>query len=259
MQTTTERASIVITESSRTRTPRPAKTVSAPKASGIAAAISERKTSSRTMSRERRGDQLGALGRVQRFGLQRPRDAGVAGLGRFQRRVDVSVEGAFERRHGVAHGDVERQAVVEQDERPAGAGAQRADGAAVPGGDGGRRGSRRSAPTSAGPWRSIAAARPAQQDREGRGVAEVLFGESLAAGRGGARHDQRGRLEPVFDAEPGDAEGPAADQDDDQADDGRAKPRLTRAPPHGGRSLRRLHYQTDSLANPMSAHLDWRK
>ena len=49
MQTTTERASIVITESSRTRTPRPAKTVRAPKASGIAAATSERKTSRRTI------------------------------------------------------------------------------------------------------------------------------------------------------------------------------------------------------------------
>ena len=59
----------------------------------------------------------------------------------------------------------------------------------------------------------------------------MLFGERLAAGGGGARHDQRGRLEPVFDAEPGDAESPAADQDDDKADDGRAKPRLTRVPP----------------------------
>ena len=61
----------------------------------------------------------------------------------------------------------------------------------------------------------------------------MLFGESLALGRGGARHDQGGRLEPVFDAESGDAESPAADQDDNQADDGCARPRLTRAPPHG--------------------------
>ena len=69
----------------------------------------------------------------------------------------------------------------------------------------------------------------------------MLFGERLAAGGGGARHDQRGRLEPVFDAEPGDAESRAADQDDDEADDGPAKPRLTRVPPHGDLSLRRLH------------------
>ena len=92
------------------------------------------------------------------------------------------------------------------------------------------------------------AARPAKQDRKGRGVPEVFFGESLAAGGGGARHDQRGRLEPAFDAEPGDAEGTAADQDDDEADDGRAKPRLTWAPPHGDPCLRRLHRRRSGAA-----------
>ena len=46
----------------------------------------------------------------------------------------------------------------------------------------------------------------------------MLFGERLTAGGGGARHDQRGRLEPVFDAEPGDAQSHAADQDDEEAE-----------------------------------------
>jgi hypothetical protein len=55
----------------------------------------------------------------------------------------------------------------------------------------------------------------------------VLFGERLTVGGGGARHDQRGRLEPVFDAESGDAESNAADQDNDKADDGCATPGLT--------------------------------
>ena len=48
MQTTSESASIVIAPLSSARTPRPAKTVSAPNASGTAAATTERKTSSRT-------------------------------------------------------------------------------------------------------------------------------------------------------------------------------------------------------------------
>ena len=51
MQTTSEIASIVITELSRTSTPRPASTVRAPKTSGIAAATSERKTIRRTRRR----------------------------------------------------------------------------------------------------------------------------------------------------------------------------------------------------------------
>ena len=77
----------------------------------------------------------------------------------------------------------------------------------------------------------------------------MLFGESLAAGGVGARHDQRGWLEPVFDAESGDAESPAADQDDDQADDGRAKPRLTRAPPHGNQFYVAPRHRTNSPAH----------
>ena len=62
---------------------------------------------------QRHGDQLSALGRLQRFGLQRSRDAGVARLDRFQRRVDARLQGAFERRHRFTHGHVERQVVVE--------------------------------------------------------------------------------------------------------------------------------------------------
>ena len=89
---------------------------------------------------QRRGDQLGALGRRQRFGLQGPRDACIAGLDRFERGMGAPLQGAFEARHGAAHRHVEGQVVVEQDDRPAGPGAQVADRASVPGGDDGDRG-----------------------------------------------------------------------------------------------------------------------
>ncbi len=133
---------------------------------------------------KRRRDQLGALGRSQRFLLQGARDAGVTGLDRFDRRVDPFCEGAFERRHGVAHGDVERQVVVEQDDRPAGAGTQIGDGAAVPGGDGGQPRIAAQRPDQRRALPFDRAARSPKQDRKRRGVPEVLFGESLAAGGG---------------------------------------------------------------------------
>ena len=145
--------------------------------------------------KQRCGDQLGALGRLQRFGLQVPGDAGIARLDRFEGRVDAGPQGAFEGRHRLTHGDVERQVVIEEDDRPTGAGAQVADGAAVPGRDDG---DGRVAAKRADQRRPLAfdrRGRAAEEDGEGRGGAKVLFGERLTAGGGGAGDDQRGRLE----------------------------------------------------------------
>jgi hypothetical protein len=50
---------------------------------------------------------------------------------------------------------------------------------------------------------------------------------------GGARNGQRGRLETVFDPEPGDAEGHAADEDDEEAENRLARPPAAQALPRG--------------------------
>ena len=57
-----------------------------------------------------------------------------------------------------------------------------------------------------GPWRSIAAAGPREQDRERRRVAEVFAQHSLAREDGGPGDVERGRAEPAVDAGAEDAE-----------------------------------------------------
>lgn len=102
VQTTSEWASIGIGEVRKTRTPRPAKTVIAPKARGIKAARAERKTRRRTSSRRGR-EELCELGGGERFVLKCAGDAGEAGLGRSPGRVDLGVEGVLEAWHRLAH------------------------------------------------------------------------------------------------------------------------------------------------------------
>ena len=197
---------------------------------------------------QRHGDQLGALGCTQRFGLQSARDAGVARLDRLHRRVDVSPQGAFERRHGSTHRHVERQVVVEEDDRPAAARAQEADRAAVPGRDDGDGRVAAKRPDQVGPLpvdrrgRARAAGRrtartrrsalPPAPDRGRRGCP----GRSARSAGAGLR--RRARAMPRATQQ---------DQDDDRADDGPAKPRLTRAPPHG-------EPQSTSPSSPGPAH-----
>ena len=98
MQTTSERASIGISELRKTRTPRPARTVIAPKASGIAAATSERKTRSRTMSSSGAASSSARSEAVERFVLQGAGDRRVARLGRLHGRVDAGGEGVVRAR-----------------------------------------------------------------------------------------------------------------------------------------------------------------
>ena len=78
------------------------------------------------------------------------------------------------------------------------------------------------------------AGRPAEEDGEGRGLAEALAGEVFAAGRGGALDRQRGRAQVVLDAEADQAE-------DDDRDEGQSEGRLgTATGPGGPRGTRRL-------------------
>ena len=103
MQTTSERASIGISEVRKTRTPRPAKTVIAPKSErdqrGEHRAEDEEEDEQQKRSRE----ELGALGGGERFVLQGAGDRREAGLGRLHGRADLGVEGVFELGDGVAH------------------------------------------------------------------------------------------------------------------------------------------------------------
>ncbi len=116
MQTTSERASIGISEVRKTRTPRPARTVIAPKASGISAASDRAEDEQQDEQQQRRGEQLGALGGGERFVLQGAGDRREAGLGRAHRRVDVGGEGVFELGNRVAHRLGQRDVEVEQEQ-----------------------------------------------------------------------------------------------------------------------------------------------
>ena len=135
MQTTSEIASIVINELSRTRTPRPARTVRAPKASGIAAATSERKTSSRTMRRSgaasssARSVALSVSSCRARETVAKPDWVAVSGG------WTSSSTRLFEGGDRLAHRRGEGDVVVDDDQRLVGAGPQRGDRAPVPGGD----------------------------------------------------------------------------------------------------------------------------
>ena len=140
MQTTSERASIGISEVRKTRTPRPARTVIAPKASGIAAASERAEDEQQDEDQERGGEQLGALGGGERFVLEGAGDRREARLGRPHGRADVGREGVFQFGNGVAHRLGEGHVVVEKSRAREGASAagarKRAPGAcARPGPD----------------------------------------------------------------------------------------------------------------------------
>ena len=79
-------------ELSSASTPRPAKTVRAPKASGIAAATTERKTSSRTRISSGAASSSARSVELERFLLQGPGDGGEARLGGDDRRVDPRLQ-----------------------------------------------------------------------------------------------------------------------------------------------------------------------
>ena len=90
----------------------------------------------------------------------------------------------------------------------------------------------------------------------------MLFGERLAAGGLRARHDQRGRLQPILDAETGDAERCAADQDDERADQRPAMLRLSPKPSHGNPSLGclrgpRTRRHSGAVAEALSGGVRW--
>ena len=116
-------------------TPREAVTVTAPKASGIAAATGERKTSSRTSSRKGIAISSATFGRADRLVLDRPREAGEARLGRADRGRDPLFEGAVEVGDGVPDRLLGADVEVDQDQGLARPGAQAGDAAAVPGRD----------------------------------------------------------------------------------------------------------------------------
>ena len=142
--------------------------MTAPKASGIDAAIGERKTSRRTISRKGSAISSPRSVGVDRFLLDRPREAGVAGLGRAHRGVDVLFE------HRSSCGTVSLTAVfdvdveVGEDQRPVGRRAAAAATGPVSQGESVVTfGSSRRARTSSGPWRSSAAAGPRSRIAKG--------------------------------------------------------------------------------------------
>ena len=140
-------------------------------------------------------------------------------------------EGAFERRHGVAHGRGERATVVDEDEGAARAGAQARGHAAVPGGDCRRR---RVAAQRRDQLRPLAVdrgRRSAQQDREGRRFAEAFALQRFAAGRGGAGDAEGGRLEVALDPEPDRAEDRDADHGRGEDRPGTAQVQFAQKPP----------------------------
>ena len=126
------------------------------------------------------------------------------------------LERAVERRHRVAHRRRQRHVVVDDDQR-----LRRRPGrsaATVPRSQGEITvavGSRRRARTSGGPWRSIAASGPLEQDGELASRRRSALGELFPRGRNRCRRSQRERVELVLDAEPDDAEHAATEQHGD--------------------------------------------
>ena len=122
---------------------------------------------------QRHGEQLGALGRVDRLFLQGTGDGRETGLRRPQRRVDVLFEDPFEFGDRLPHRRRERVVVVDDDQRLARAGPQRVDGAPIPGRDHRGPGAVAQRPHQRGPLLFDLRRRPRQQHRERGRVAEV--------------------------------------------------------------------------------------
>ena len=126
---------------------------------------------------ERQGEQLAALGGVDRFVLDRPREGGVAGLGRASPAAWIVLFEDLVR----VRGTVSLTAVFMSTWKSARISARRGVGPQALRPSRGPR-ARASSPSgrgagpriSSGPWRSIAAAGPAEQDRERGRVAEVF-------------------------------------------------------------------------------------
>ena len=213
----------VITELSRTRTPRPAKTVRAPKASGIAAATTERKTSSRTRRRSGAASSSArSVALIVSSCRARETEANPDWVARSGW-CTWAVEDPFEFGDRVAHRRRERHVVVDDHERIAGPRAQSGDRAAVPGRDH-RRVRRVAQGADQGrPLPFDLGRRAAEQDGELRGVAEVLLGELFPFGRRGAGDRQRERVELALDPEPDQAEDKTGEDDRDESRKGRTR------------------------------------
>ena len=168
-------------ELSKTRMPRPARTVIAPRTSGIAAAATERKTKSRTIISSGAASSSARSDARERFLLKGTRDCGESGLGRRYGRVDVGSEGAFERRHGVADHRGERPVEVDEDEGAIRTGAQGSGRGVFPGGDGGGGAVEAQRRDQARTLAVDRRRRAAQHDSEGHRFAEIGAGERFAA------------------------------------------------------------------------------
>ena len=147
---------------------------------------------------DRQRDQLAALGGGDRFVLDLAGEGRVAGLGGPDRRPDVLFEDRVELVDRVVDGIRQVDVEVGDDQGLARPRAQALDGAAVPGRE--RRHLRVGGAQGPDQPRALdfdRAARAAEEDREGRRVAEVFVEDPGRRGGGGAGNVERGRAEPT--------------------------------------------------------------
>jgi hypothetical protein len=149
---------------------------------------------------ERDRQQLAALAGGDRFVLDRPREAGVAGLRGPDRSMDLLLEGAVDLVDRLVDGGFGVDVEVGQDQRPARARPQLGDLAAVPGGEGGHLRVAAQGADQLGPLAVDRGLRAAQEDREWGGVAEVLAQQLVGARGVGAGDVEGGRVESLLDA-----------------------------------------------------------
>ena len=199
--------------------------MSAPKPSGISGRDRGAEDEQQDDQQEGQRDQLAALGGVDRLVLDRPREGREARLGGADRRVDAFTEDLFDFGDGVVDRGFDVDVEVREDQRLAGARTKGSDHPPVPGREGVDLGIAAQGPDQG---RALAVDRgrgPAQEDRERRGVAEMLA-QDLVGPRGlGAGDVERGRVEPVLDPGPEHAQ---HDQDDGR--DREHDPRVAHGP-----------------------------
>ena len=215
MLTTSAKPSIDTAEESSERTPREVITVIAPKASGMIAAIGERKTSSRTSSRI--GRAISSLrwvawidsSWIARERVAKPVCVALTGGVTFSSRI------SFEFVDGVADRVLDADVEVDEDQRLVLRRPQVADFALVPGRDGRHfrvRGAQRMNQLRTLFFDRLR--RALEEDRERRRVTEVLLEHLVGAVRVRARHVERRRVQLALDV----AADPAEHDDRHQGD-----------------------------------------